>query len=728
MPGGSSAGTREMAGAVTAAEVEPQLLSAAAAAQLDTLESDGRAVAPMDSGPGDNPNSAERLSWSTIIFPAAAACSGEAQEGCLLRASLTARSGLAPKCQVEVWTEGNCAGEQGEELAYCKCSLRLGNPVANVDWVGRSRGRHVHEGVRGKFLAAEAGSDGPFAQISTERAHTVGQTLAQAMLAVAAALCQLFGVTSLRMFVDGTASGPLALYYQRMGFQALGGAAPEACWMAGCPAQLAQLAPEAWLQGLVPCDFHPMRWLCSKLPSSGKLRPQSAQLHLRRIASASRPSSASCGRVGSAGRGRPQSAGAWPGARPNSAVGRFTAAASPCLVRPAPPLASWEPTSKLADPAGRAAGPSPGAAPGLWTDADWKAGTKNAAAGLMAMAALADHGGEDTAKMSSGVAAAVAIVSAATEAEHSVPLAGASGTGGQAAKAKSRLAIPVDEPPPRIPPVLPPGCCQFPVAWPRGASLKVQLAVAPGQRGIGSLRFRAQVALLDSNGVELVGCIAAIPPERGFVRVLWLGRGRSEPAHPTVRGQPQYVTEHGEHLEDGSSSASSVEARGNVTASVALLGALASISKGLGAAKLDLDAADDGSGKLLRYLRGFGFVDAATKRDGKEFEFGSRLEARNSSLAWRCCPLDWAPRLDGLGSKLCAAISVTAPPRRPGSAKDAVEAARATARRRWASEASPKGCRSHGEDAGSPSACGWRQQGVAGTVIPSLDLPRVLAS
>eukprot|EP00971_Amphidinium_carterae_P192146 3812432-Amphidinium_carterae.1 len=136
----------------------------------------------------------EALEWSCPVdnAPASRVC-----------ARLTAKERMLPRCQVEVWTEaaGNIENGVRPELAYCKAAVSFQTPIARIEWLGRSRGRHVEGSARGiRCVCASVPSAAAFA----------GQlTIAQAVLGLAAGICGLFGATLLELLAEDGGSGRL---------------------------------------------------------------------------------------------------------------------------------------------------------------------------------------------------------------------------------------------------------------------------------------------------------------------------------------------------------------------------------------------------------------------------------------------------------------------------------------------------------------------------------------
>jgi len=71
-----------------------------------------------------------------------------------------------------------------------------------------------------------------------------------------------------------------------------------------------------------------------------------------------------------------------------------------------------------------------------------------------------------------------------------------------------------------------------------------------------------------------------------------------------------------------------------VTAAMALVGFLAALGQWFGASTLELQAIDDGSGRLADYLRSFGL-------ERRPEQLSTLMEAPCEALAMHCCPVEW---------------------------------------------------------------------------------------
>lgn len=180
------------------------------------------------------------------------------------------------------------------------------------------------------------------------------------------------------------------------------------------------------------------------------------------------------------------------------------------------------------------------------------------------------------------------------------------------------------------------------VAWPLGASVAAGLET---DNKAGKISYKA--ALHSAHGMELALAKGVVRVRTATFRVMWLGRGGSQPAHPSVRGRT---------LEGEAAARAAGGGPGSPTPAVALLGVLAAFGRWHGCAAAEVMAMDDGSGRLLAYLRGLGFEGEAAADGG-----APRLEADCAELARRCCPEDWRARLPPAGQLSPLARIVKAP-------------------------------------------------------------------
>lgn len=138
---------------------------------------------------------------------------------------------------------------------------------------------------------------------------------------------------------------------------------------------------------------------------------------------------------------------------------------------------------------------------------------------------------------------------------------------------------------------------------------------------------------------ELVSCRCTVELQKRVLTVLWLGRRDGQPANGTVRGEKGKVFL---VTSPDSNQGHGVPSECKVTSAVALLGIMAAVARWFGTFSVKLHARDDGSGKLINYLKGFGFVDGqavAAAESGNSRQ--PWLDAPCDLLAEHCCPRQW---------------------------------------------------------------------------------------
>jgi len=166
------------------------------------------------------------------------------------------------------------------------------------------------------------------------------------------------------------------------------------------------------------------------------------------------------------------------------------------------------------------------------------------------------------------------------------------------------------------------------VDWPTGAVLNVQMRIDSG-----SLKLFFDVSL---NGAglhkELAVAKGAVRLAQQAMRVIWLGSSGSKPVDASIRGR----------LLDGSRCG---DQRGGTTVAVSLLGVLAALARWLSARSMELTALDDGSGKLLTYLRSLGFEEPPSSGPEPCMAGPCQMTADCEGFARRICPEDWREKL-----------------------------------------------------------------------------------
>eukprot|EP00928_Gymnodinium_smaydae_P055568 TRINITY_DN39080_c0_g1_i1.p1 TRINITY_DN39080_c0_g1~~TRINITY_DN39080_c0_g1_i1.p1 ORF type:complete len:565 (-),score=69.89 TRINITY_DN39080_c0_g1_i1:63-1757(-) len=197
--------------------------------------------------------------------------------------------------------------------------------------------------------------------------------------------------------------------------------------------------------------------------------------------------------------------------------------------------------------------------------------------------------------------------------------------------------------------------------WPFGAVMKIAI-VSHSSDGYNKMDVEAKLCCGDSELARAKGSVRLL---QGTMRLLWLGRSHSRPAHPTVRGQLVYAcggfdaggstssrssacARTGGPAAEGADAAAATGTPLRATAAIAVFGAVAVVARWFGVKTVQLVALDDGTGKLVRYLRSFGFSEPpgdAPAVDGDQ----PQLVAPCRMVAARCCPMEWLEELPADG-------------------------------------------------------------------------------
>lgn len=172
--------------------------------------------------------------------------------------------------------------------------------------------------------------------------------------------------------------------------------------------------------------------------------------------------------------------------------------------------------------------------------------------------------------------------------------------------------------------------------WPLGAGVEARLEVEDYN---GRIVFVVQMR--SRQGSELAYTRGALRLAHSSLRVLWLGRSGSQAVHPSVRGLPARAAAQ----EQGGG--------GGPTAAMALLGVLCVLARWFDCRNVEINALDNGSGRLIRYLQRHGFAGQCQDMDPQRQPLEAlaaageppALAASCGSMARRCCPEDWLPRL-----------------------------------------------------------------------------------
>jgi len=176
------------------------------------------------------------------------------------------------------------------------------------------------------------------------------------------------------------------------------------------------------------------------------------------------------------------------------------------------------------------------------------------------------------------------------------------------------------------------------VDWPRNARVDVRLASRMISDGEGFNLF-LEASLLSPTAVQLTHCRGATRLGSGKLSVFWLGCGQAESAQASVRSRAAHKSD---CKEQAGSCAWGLQHGAGTTSSIALLGLLAAIACWFGVVTVELQALDDGSGKLINYFLGLGFADTEGAPPGQYRDpLRPWLVACCGALARRCCPQEW---------------------------------------------------------------------------------------
>lgn len=149
------------------------------------------------------------------------------------------------KCSIEVWAEDECCGDM-TEMAYCRALVCPSLQKATILWLGRSGAETVHQRARAKRIISSKGEK---------------YTLSEALLGVTVSIASLFKVSTLELQAKDNGSGKLIDLYGRLGFTKRPQEPGEILWMEAPMKKIAAIAPDSWLEGLVPVTFDATGWL-----------------------------------------------------------------------------------------------------------------------------------------------------------------------------------------------------------------------------------------------------------------------------------------------------------------------------------------------------------------------------------------------------------------------------------------------------------------------------------
>jgi len=514
------------------------------------------------------------------------------------------RLATVPSCKIEVWARGPDARGRDVELAFCKGTVRYGNPQAQLIWLGSRGSQPVHQSVQGKLCTTDAAGR--------------PQTLAQALCGLFAEISSRFGAWTVDLIADDSGSGRLVEYYANLGFEK-GTHVHGAVWRMSAPIhRIAQLAPACWVAGFVP-QMNGERWLTQAMPLSSP--PQSKQSILS-------PTDYD------------------PAVRPRTTPAKLLRRMRHARV-PAPQSAEYQ-ISSVQKPDVHPSGHSKRqASPEI---AQTKQSILNSDLRPSAVPQLAKSTTEEPKKEDAPCAMGPQEVLLLKKAAKPFQICR------KGSKPKlTQISFEARVPSPRevvvqrpatvhairsvpsaaLVPLPKVGRWSWNVEWPLHARADVRVQTSRDGK-----RYRIDAWLRGSTGSELAYCRGAIPPSKGFLQVLWLGRQHGQPVDPSVRGQRVYKTEQ--------ATLKSV-ADFNVTTAVALLGVAAALGCWLEVSSAEIEPLDEGSGRLVEYLSALGFQGQSGADHSpslrEHVDGHHRLTTSCEALRRRCLPVAWQEEL-----------------------------------------------------------------------------------
>eukprot|EP00927_Polykrikos_kofoidii_P059636 TRINITY_DN5477_c0_g1_i2.p1 TRINITY_DN5477_c0_g1~~TRINITY_DN5477_c0_g1_i2.p1 ORF type:complete len:758 (-),score=105.90 TRINITY_DN5477_c0_g1_i2:151-2424(-) len=646
-----------------------------------------------------------------------------------------------PRCRVEVWVED----AMGDELAFCEALMVLGNPRARVLWFGRRGNQPACTSVRGLRCVtgvglrrwAAVGGDASFCGASGGiGVYRKPRTIPQAIFGLLAAVIELFRVHTLDLIADDNGSGQLVKYYMELGLQDVHSGKNDVIRMQGEVYNCARICPALWLKSLLPEDFRPLRWFCSRTRLWVELEePESHQAVKREISPMQEqtespakfarssttqvlapvtpptkvllagldPSSSKRGRstskelrresmkVPNASNGvRSSSGGVGWFSREVESPSNTTATSSEEVGSPSKEERNpskrgsslWESESRSLKEFEKPSITvrSPTRDNRSWSrevratrsSSNWCGSpsmrlstclkeARNSCQSLSNASSRASWKSEKVSYKKAGKNSVVdflvssefdwrrpsakfdEFIKQTKASEESEPARPAQRAQGQAApqplpsqwarKSVQKASAGVSTE------TL--GQWSWPVNRPVGASVQVRTVTCRG-------RCRVEAYMFSSDGTELAHSRGAIPPNRKFLRILWIGRSGARPVDASVRGKSEYPIASGDST---SENGGEVPHTANATAAVGLVGTLVAVALWLGVASAEIELIDEGSKKLSSYFQYFGFVESqvngsvaeAPKEQGTSGE--ARLQAYCSTLFNRCCPAAWREQL-----------------------------------------------------------------------------------
>lgn len=145
-------------------------------------------------------------------------------------------------------------------------------------------------------------------------------------------------------------------------------------------------------------------------------------------------------------------------------------------------------------------------------------------------------------------------------------------------------------------------------------SLEARIDVKFAQSKLGPSKCNLEVYARDESFEELAFCQAGFSPSSRVARIKWLGRSEFRPVHRSVRGRrgvlrafrPSEVLQLPGNVEERKRIKLPLHFF-HLTVAEALLGVASAILLHFGASSVELQAMDDGSGKLVKLYSNLGF-------------------------------------------------------------------------------------------------------------------------
>jgi len=199
---------------------------------------------------------------------------------------------------------------------------------------------------------------------------------------------------------------------------------------------------------------------------------------------------------------------------------------------------------------------------------------------------------------------------------------------------------------------------------PENVRVEVKLCMSGSQAMLVTVTLCSKQSYGTAN--NLVYCRSALHLDSRLVSVLWLGRSRLRTVSSALRGRATCCISSstaGGHaalcLRDRDSGNDCL--MGSVTCAVAVLGLVAAVAHWFGLVSFCVRAHDNGSGKLVQYLKQFGFVQAFDGSNSRAADLDCawlrfvngllirccrpKLWSTCEEVARRCCPVDWRKRV-----------------------------------------------------------------------------------